>query len=354
LYARGMFAHDSGDVEASDRYYRTWSVEYPFDWRAPFYRVNSLCQNGNAAQGLDLLRQLREKMPEYGEIYSQMITCNLILGRTADARELVPELRKRSQPERADLREAYIRFREADCVGCLEVLRSVERSTSYRRGAADAMVQEGLLLIDAGYPEATAANIEKFIRQGSWVETAPELRVLRVVQAWSEMMAGRGQRAIEHARTALDGDSGPLIVALTGTIFARMGAAALADRARRICEDMLDIRLYRMARFRILGEQARCAGHADQAVALLRSAAALEPRVAHRQYLAEVLAEGSSERLQLCQDIVRIPWQILRVPSIDQIGGLRLAVPVVNASPGVDEPFAKKFAESSRRLAQAI
>ena len=133
LYARGMFAHDSGDVEASDRYYRTWSVEYPFDWRAPFYRVNSLCQNGNAAQGLDLLRQLRERMPEYGEIYSQMITCNLILGDTAGARALVPELRKRSQPERADLREAYIRFREADCVGCLEVLRSVERSTRYRR-----------------------------------------------------------------------------------------------------------------------------------------------------------------------------------------------------------------------------
>ena len=60
--------------------------------------------------------------------------------------------------ERADMREAYIRYREGDCVGCLEVFRSVQRSTTYRRGAADAMLQEGLLLIDAGYPEEAAAE----------------------------------------------------------------------------------------------------------------------------------------------------------------------------------------------------
>ena len=76
--------------------------------------------------------------------------------------------------------------------------------------------------------------------------------------------------------------------------------------------------------------------------------------MAHRQYLAEALADSAPEKLELCLSSVRIPWQILRVPSIDQIGALRLAVPVVNASPGVDEPFAKKFAQSSRRLAQSI
>jgi eukaryotic-like serine/threonine-protein kinase len=354
LYGRGMFAHDSGDLEASDRYYRTWSLEYPFDWRAPFYRVSSLCMNGNAAQGLDLLRQLRTRMPEFGDIYAQMVTCHLILGQTAEAHALVPELRKRNRPERADLREAYIRFREANCVGCLDILRSVQRSTSYRRGAADAMLQEGLLLIDAGYPEAAAANIEAFLRSGSWVETIPEQNVLRVVQGWSDMLTGQRKAAVANARLAVEADTGPLLVALTGTIFARLGAADLVDRAVGLCSDMLDIRLYRMARLRILGERAKAAGQRDQAIELLRNAAALEPKIAHRQYLIEALPEGSPERLELCLNVIRIPWQNLRPPLMHHIGAVGLAVAAVNATPGIAEPFAKQFAESSRKLGKVI
>ena len=87
--------------------------------------------------------------------------CHLVLGQTGEARAALPAVRRLTRPERADLREASIRYREADCVGCLDVLRSVQRS-SYRRGAADAMLQEGLLLIDAGYAEAAAGNIERF------------------------------------------------------------------------------------------------------------------------------------------------------------------------------------------------
>ena len=355
LYARAQFAYDSGDMEASDRYFRTWSIEYPFAWMAPFYRASALCMNGHAEQALELLQELRNRMPEYGDIYPQMIACLLILGRTQEARALVPEVRKRNRPERADMREAYIRFREGDCVGCLEVLRSVERSTSYRRGAADAMVQEGLLLIDAGYPDAAAANVERFIRLGSWVEAAPQLNVLRVVQAWGEMLSGKGKAAVEHARQAIENDTtGPLVVALTGSVFARERAATLAEQALRLCEGFQDIPLYRMARFRILGELAKAAGRSDDAVKLMRSAAALEPRIAHRQYLIEALPESSPERLELSLNVVRIPWQILRPPPIHQIGALRAAVPVVNAVPGLDEPFAKKFAESSRQLARTV
>jgi serine/threonine protein kinase/Tfp pilus assembly protein PilF len=354
LYARGMFAHDSGDLEAADRYYRTWSIEYPYDWRAPFYRVSSLCMNGEAIQALDLLQQLRRRMPEYGDIYAQMITCLLILGRTAEAQALVPELKKRNRPERADLREAYIRFREADCVGCLEILRSVEKSTSYRRGAADAMRQEGLLLIDAGYLEAAAANIEAFVRRGSWVEMASEQEALRVIQAWAELGSGQTKAAVAHARTAIEGDSGPMVTALAGTIFARSGAADLAERALRVCANNLDIRLYRIAHFRIQGEQAKAAGRVGRAIELLRGAAALEPKIAHRQYLIEALPASKPERMELCLNVLRIPWQNLRPPLIHHIGAIGMAVAAVNAAPGLNEPFAKKFAESSRTLGNAI
>ncbi len=354
LYSRGMFAHDSGDLQAADRYYRTWSIEYPYDWRASFYRVSCLCMNGDAAQGLDLMQELRRRMPDYGDIYAQMIRCLLILGRTSEAHTLVPELKKRNRPERADLHETQIRFRDADCVGCLELLRSVEKSTNYRRGAADAMRQEGLLLIDAGYPEAAAANIEVFFREGSWVEMASEQEALRVIQAWAEMQTGKSRAAVAHARMAIEGDTGPLVAALTGTIFARLGAADLAERALRICANNLDIQLYRIAHFRIQGEQAKAAGQMDKAVELLRSAAALEPKIAHRQYLIEALPAGSPERMELCLNVIRIPWQNLRPPLMHHIGAVGMAVAAVNRVPDLTEPFAKRFADSSRELGKVI
>ncbi len=75
LNARGMFAQDSGDITAADRYFRTWALEYPRDWRAPFYRVVPLILNGRAAQALEVLRPLLASVPEYGDVYALMISC---------------------------------------------------------------------------------------------------------------------------------------------------------------------------------------------------------------------------------------------------------------------------------------
>jgi tetratricopeptide (TPR) repeat protein len=355
LFGRGMFAFDSGDLEASERHFRTWAVEYPHDWRAAFYRWIPLCMNGHAAQALEVLSALKPVVPEYADLYTGLIACHLILGQTNAARELVPTVRRLSPPnrkERADLREASIRFREADLVGYLEVLRTIQKST-YRRGAADAMLEEGLLLIDAGYPEGAAANIDRFLRSGSWVETAPEQTSLRVVQAWAEMTAGRRDAAVEHARLALQSESGPLVVALTGTVFARSGARARAREALRMTDDFQDLHLYRMARHRIGGELAYADGRLDVAISELRSAAALEPAVAHRQYLIEALPPGSPERLELSRNALRVPWQSLRPPVMHHIGAMRVAVTDVNAA-GLTDPFAHRFAESSMKLEAVI
>ena len=328
LFGRGMFAFDSGDLEASERHFRTWAAEYPHDWNAAYYRWIPLCMNGHAAQALEVLTALKPLIPDYADLYTSLIACHLILGQTDAARELVPTVRRVSpanRRERADLREAFIRFREADLVGCLEVLRPVQKST-YRRGAADAMLQEGLLLIDAGYPEASAANIERFLRSGSWLESAPEQISLRVVQAWAEMLAGRHADAVEHARLALGSETGPLIVALTGTIFARAGARSFANDALRIASQFSDIQLYRMARHRILGAVAHATNRVDEAVVEFRAAAALEPLIAHRQYLIDALPMGSRERVDLAVQALRNPWQNLRPPLMHHIGAIATAV----------------------------
>lgn len=349
LYGRGMFALDSGDLELADRYFRIWWDEYPFDWRPPFYRMVPLCMNGHAAQALDLLRKLQPTLPTYGDLYVQMCRAHLFLGQTNEARRLLPDIRRWNRPERADLHEAYICFREANCVGCLQLLRQVQRSQTYRRAATDAMTHEALLLIDAGYPEAAASNIDAFLRSGSWIDTQPQQIVLRIVQAWAEMLSGHREAAIEHAGEALQSESGPVIIALAGTIFARLGALELAARAQALCAGFDDIRIYRIARHRISGEVARKVGDESRAIAELNAAASLEPVVAHRQYLIEALPPGSAARLELCAAAVRTPWQTIRPPPIHHIGAIGLAVTELNAA-GFDEPFAKRFAQSSRAL----
>jgi serine/threonine protein kinase/tetratricopeptide (TPR) repeat protein len=353
LNARGMFAMDIGDFEASDRYFRTWSAEYPHEWKAPFYRMLPLVMNGSAAEAAEILNTVRRKVPDYGELYAELIGVYLVLGRPDDARKLLPELRKWNRPERATLREGFIRFREGDCAGCFEIYRELQKS-DWRRGAADGMLYEALLLIDAGLPAAAADNTARFLASGSWAEIAAQQINLLIVQAWAEMLTGRPSQSLKHARQVLEGEDGPLIVSLAATIFARLGARREAEAALRICADFLDLPLYKIAWRRIRGELAAANGDRASALKEFRAAAALEPRIAHRQYLIEALPASDPERLELCRNVVRIPWQsAFRPPPLYSLGALSFAVPAVNDA-GLDEPYARRFAASAKQLTQIV
>ena len=357
LYGRGMFALDAGDLDAADLNFRTWAQEYPHDWRSSFYRVPPLCLAGHATQAIELLQRVQQQMPEFGDTYVQLITCHLILGQIDKVRALLPEARKRNRPERIRLREAYIHFREGDWVAYLGALRAIRRDVfrapagaRYLRGAFDAMRQEGLLLIDAGRPEAAAAAVDEFLRSGSWSDVRPQLSVLRTIQAWAEMLAGQRRLAIEHASQAMNDEPGPVIVAWAGVLFARLGERSLADAAEQLCAKHLDIVLYRVAHHRIRGEKARAADRQDEALRELRSAAMLEPRLAHRPYLIEALPAGDEQRLELCRNAVAFPWLVMRPPPLHSMGALALAVPTVLAAPGDPGAFATRFATTSKQL----
>ena len=348
LYGRGMFALDSGDYETADRHFRTWAMEYPYDWRAPFYRMIPLCMNGHAEEALELLDQLTATIPSYGDLHVQILRTLVMLGRTEQARAVLPAVRQLNRPERADLHEAYIDFREGDCIACLDKLRVVQKS-SYRRGAADAMMQEGLLLIDAGHPEAAADNIESFLRGGSWVEARPQQIALQVIQAWAELLCQRHAAAVDNARRAVTDEAAPIIIALAGTIFARCGETSLARQVMDATRRFDDIPVFRMARYRIAGELARAAGQGELALMELRRAAALEPAVAHRQYLIEALPPGSPERIEQSMLALRFPWQNLRPPLMHHIGAVGIAIADVRAA-GIRDTFAEKFHASAQDL----
>jgi len=349
LYGRGMFAFDAGDMASAEHYARTWSSEYPHDWRAPYFRALPLCLNGHAAQAIEVLEALLPVLPDYSDLYVQLAGCHLVLGHTAEARAFASHVRRLGRAERADFLEADVRFREGDCVGSLEMLRMLQLSAT-RRGIVNAMLQEALLLIDAGYPRAAAENAERLLARGSWVESAPEEAALRVVQAWAEMLDGQTPAAIAHARQALAPESGPLIVALAGSVFARCGARDLANDALERTASFDDIRAYRVARHRITGETALAAGDDETALEELRVAAALEPAIAHRQYLIEALPPGSVERLELATKAAEVPWQNLRPPGIHHIGAMRTVAAELGEA-RIANRFVTDFVDSARRLA---
>ena len=351
LNARGIFGFDSGDIEASDKYFRTWAVEYPEDWRPPYYRVIGLILNGHASEALDILAHLRQRMPDFGDVYAQTIAAHLVLGQTDQARSFVAQLRRFNGPNRGDSREGFVRFREGNLVGFLEILR-INQQSKNQVSAIDAMLHEAMMSIDTGIPAVVSQRVEDFLAGRSWAETLPDQASLRAIQAWSEMLTGEYQRAVTHARRALELESGPLIVALAGTVFARAGATAFARMTLELSSKLPDVNLYRIAHHRISGELARMSGKEDLALGEFRSAAALEPVIAHRQYLIEALPPGP-ERMALCLNVVRIPWQALRPPPMHSVGSLSLAIPAVNeASPG--DPFARKFAASSVEFHKAV
>lgn len=350
LYARGMFATDTGDMDAAEREFRRWSVEYPKDWRAPFYRMLPLVLQGHAEEALTSLETVRAAMPEYADTYAQIVACHLVLMQVAEARKLIPLLRKYEDSSRADLREAYCDFCDGDCAGYLERLRGIRRNkATSARGAIDAMIREAVLLIDANQPGAAAAESEAYLREHSAADIKGQLPVLRIVQAWAEMLAGDRSAAMEHAREAIGADTGAVLVTLAGSIFARLGDKSRQAGAVAICEELGDLPIYRLGLERIQGEGARAAGDSGGAMEHFREAARLEPKIGHRQYLIEVLPEGA-ELEALCSNVFRTPWQFLRPPALHNLGSIRGALARVPEGSGVRTPFAKRFALSSAHV----
>jgi eukaryotic-like serine/threonine-protein kinase len=347
LYARAMSSQDTGDNISAERQFRTWQLEYPHDWRPPFYRWVPLALEGHAEEALALLKPIQRDLPDYGDIYAQLINCHLILGQTAAAREWIPELRKYGRPERADLREGYIRFREGDCIGYLEILREIQKSKSYPRGVIDAAIREAMLFVDAGYSEAAAGNAARFLRDHNLAETAPQQNVLRTVQCWAEMLAGKRAGAVVSARQVMEAEKGPVLAAITGSVFARVGERSMAERVLSLCKSLADFPLYSLAQHRIQGEQAKAESRLSEAITQFRLAAALEPKIAHRQYLIEAQPESSEERRELCENIVRIPWQMLRPPPLHCLGSLSL---IRNAQGNTNDSFAGRFFASASKL----
>ena len=118
-------------------------------------------------------------------------------------------------------------------------------------------------------------------------------------------------------------------------------------------EPFQDIRVYQVARHRILGELARAEGRPDAALTELRAAAALEPKIAHRQYLVEALPAGSPERLTLAGHAAQVPWQNLRPPVIHHIGAMRTIVADLRAAGTMNE-FTTRFHNTGRQLESVL
>jgi eukaryotic-like serine/threonine-protein kinase len=94
LNARGMYAFDTGDLAAADRYFASWALEYPNDPRGTIYRTLPLLFDGHAEEARANLERVAQTNPTRGAIFLELVNCNLVLGRVDAARSWIARFRR--------------------------------------------------------------------------------------------------------------------------------------------------------------------------------------------------------------------------------------------------------------------
>jgi tetratricopeptide (TPR) repeat protein len=250
------------------------------------------------------------------------------------------------------LKEAAARYREYNFRGAHDLFGRLRESAN-PQFASLAALHQGMLLIEAGATGAAVNCLTTFLARASRSETDPERAILWTGLAWAHLRGGDHGAATLAASEAIRLQSGYVILANAGTIFARGGAVAQARKASGLCEEFAEMPAYRAASLKIQGEIARWEGRREQGLKLLRQASALEPRLAYREYLIEALDPADPERLDLCRHVVECPWLFARDPTINSPGVLALAVRTL-LDAGIRDRQASELNQSLRDFSYAV
>jgi tetratricopeptide (TPR) repeat protein len=313
LHARGMYAFDTGDLSQAGRYFASWAVEYPNDYRGWFYQAVPLMLDGHAREAITSLERVVKMMPGFGSGYAQLVHTHNLLGERDQALQWVQRFRAVGPRERCDITEASIHFAASDYTRTIQLLQRARSSDNpYTRSLA--IVSEAIVWIELGAYQRAAALIEGSFALMDSTKSQGQAADAQATLAWAFLLAGDKKRAAKAAAAALSIDSGPLALVQAATVCIRAGRPDLAAPAVERCREFSDMPCYQFAASRMAGETAALEGRSDEAISALRRAAGIEPKLAFRDYLAEVFPPGHSERLEIQNKIAGLAPLVLRVP----------------------------------------
>jgi tetratricopeptide (TPR) repeat protein/tRNA A-37 threonylcarbamoyl transferase component Bud32 len=324
VYVRGMYAYDTGDLPAAQRNFEAWALEFPQDWRGFFYQTIPLLLDGHAADAVRNLQRVVTLNPQYNRTWAQLANCYIALGDWRQAGNAVQKLRDFGESDHANFKEASLLFARGDTAGARNRFQALQKSAN-PGWKARGHIYEAVLNLEMGDYSSAAASFHKDVDQQLPRESDTYRSHWRLVLAFAYARLNNSKAAYEHARSALEFERGPYVLAHAGALFARTGHAQAAEQLAAGIQDRMDVPKYAVAAHKISGEVARLQGNRGSAIRHFEQASALDPRLSYRTYLASVLAEQSprgDEARDLYRQVAQTPWLVFLDPMRQEPGVL--------------------------------
>jgi len=288
----GMHAYDTGDVEQSGRYFATWALEYPEDWRGYFYRIVPLLLEGYPQEAIHQMERVLLLRPGYSHAYAQIANAAIAMGDWSRASEAISQLRQSGERERPLVKEAMLQMAQGTldrALACFDEIQTSRDVLWQVRGR----LYKAMLYLERNEPDAALRTLASDAYRGLPPEADAERASWLLVRAFAAWRGRDHKLAAAAASAAIEAEQGPYVLRHAASVFARMAkfdlASAIAERVRP-----LDARHYRLAAGRIDGEIALAKGNLNAAIDTFRAAFALAPRIYDRTPLARALADSGN------------------------------------------------------------
>jgi serine/threonine protein kinase len=301
---RGIYASDSWDYAAAEAAFRDYSVFYPNDFQGWFYRALPLMHLDRFEEAIATLKNAERVAP--GGIYApyDLALCSAEIGDLASARQWIGVLRKRNDPEGAELMEGALAFlagNTADAIRSFESL-SVSSLPNFRilgySLLARVLAEQGDSLSSLN---ASLAGETESISQGNRAQHAKFL----LDQAYAQCALRRYGACLSTAQRALSLDDSPELLMSAGDLFARavdlasgstkpQFRSALAALSGRIPAH-LENAAYAVASLHLRAKILGASGHIAEALAEARREAAIDAQFRRRDQLARLLLRAADQ-----------------------------------------------------------
>jgi serine/threonine protein kinase len=301
---RGIYASDSWDYAAAEAAFRDYTVFYPNDFLGWFYRALPLVHLGRFDEAIATLKNAERVAP--GGIYApyDLALCYAEVGDLASARHWIDVLRKRNDPEGAELLEGVLSFLAGNGEGAIRSFESLRASSAPNFRFLGHSLPARVFAEQRDYQNALNASLAAEAESKSQGNRARQAKSL-LDQAYIQCILGLYSACLSTTQSALSLDNSPELLMNASDLFIRAidltsGSTKLQLRSAlvalpgRIPEHTENV-AYTIASLHLRAAVLASSGHLAQAIAEARREAAIDTQFRRRDMLARLLLRAAAQ-----------------------------------------------------------
>ena len=291
LRLRGQYFEDIGDVPAAEQAFRTYAVHYPNDSIAAVFLAGTLNRLGRNAEAATWYEKGLALQPDSQAASVHLAKTYMDMGRFDLARKPIEVVRKQGHGDWAGWLDALAKFADGDVDGAIQAMTAVRNSNDVQWHSRGFTVVASWFA-EMNQDDRAAAELQAGIAfdaaRGLQDREADKWLHLAEIHRRTGDLQGAANAALRVA--AATPTVRPLMVA--GTVLARAGRIADAQRLYERIGDFGDVPRVRMLRHRLAGEILLAQARSRDALGELEKAFALAGRWENRSSLARALHEA--------------------------------------------------------------